>query len=140
MSVATPRPLSMSTSAPVVVLAASEAVRRSLNLLWGAVPVTVSEQALEDRLNYNLERTNGMILIAQKTMSTQMQSLSNEVSRAANIQRVGANIDTTTADKIAKMQFALQEREQEIASISKSQNELRKRYDFDLIRYRQIKP
>ena len=35
-------------AAPVVVLASSESLRRSLNLLWGAVPVTVSEQALED--------------------------------------------------------------------------------------------
>jgi pyruvate kinase len=35
-------------AAPVIVLAASEERRRSLNLLWGAIPVAVSEDTLDD--------------------------------------------------------------------------------------------
>lgn len=98
-----------------------------------------SEEALEDKLNYNLERTEGMIVIAQKSITTQLKGLSQEVSRAANIQRAGIVVDDKTRQNIAVMQVAIQQREKEILDLRASQAAMVKRHEFDKKRYNQLK-
>jgi len=96
-------------------------------------------QAMEDSLAFNLERVGSDIMIAQSMFNAQVENLVKEVSRAAELQRVGRPIQPSLHASITDMRAEIATRQVKVDELRVSRESVKNNYEREKSRYLSIK-